>query len=157
MRLRNTMLHSGNLKAVLTTNLQPPIPPPYVPPSAPYPPSASPNTRSFDTHSTPRLPTAPSCHPQFPSLLSHSFALTLPPIPLRKSPFVTVSSTVHREWRSSSLRPSEASEATLAEDTYFRDAKLERRWKYRWKRSHHILGFPNYGNKNTSNGVFLFR
>lgn len=25
MRLRNTMLHSGNLKAVLTTNLQPPI------------------------------------------------------------------------------------------------------------------------------------
>lgn len=27
MRLRNTMLHSGNLKAVLTTNLQP-LPPP---------------------------------------------------------------------------------------------------------------------------------
>lgn len=33
MRLRNTMLHSGNLKAVLTTNLQPPILPPYVSPS----------------------------------------------------------------------------------------------------------------------------
>lgn len=30
MRLRNTMLHSGNLKAVLTTNLQPPMPPPHV-------------------------------------------------------------------------------------------------------------------------------
>jgi len=53
MRLRNTMLHSGNLKAVLTTNLQPPIPPPYV--------SPSPITQySLLRHiPIPRLPTAP--------------------------------------------------------------------------------------------------
>lgn len=58
MRLRNTMLHSGNLKAVLTTNLQPPMPPPHVLSSVPLAPSpflplfrsASTNTRSFDTY-----------------------------------------------------------------------------------------------------------
>lgn len=43
MRLRNTMLHSGNLKAVLTTNLQPPMPPPCMPPSRSFvAPSSSP-------------------------------------------------------------------------------------------------------------------
>lgn len=62
MRLRNTMLHSGNLKAVLTTNLQPPIPPPPCVPSPSSRPSL--NTRSFDTYPSPRLSTAPSRHPR---------------------------------------------------------------------------------------------
>lgn len=58
MRLRNTMLHSGNLKAVLTTNLQPPIPPPLCVPLRQY---------SLLRHipiPPPRLPTAPFCHPR---------------------------------------------------------------------------------------------
>lgn len=54
MRLRNTMLHSGNLKAVLTTNLQPPMPPPHVLPSAVspflFPICVYTNTLSFDTY-----------------------------------------------------------------------------------------------------------
>lgn len=67
MRLRNTMLHSGNLKAVLTTNLQPPIPPPYVwsplslissPPSL-----LSTNTRSFDTYHP------LDCRPHYPAVV----------------------------------------------------------------------------------------
>lgn len=77
MRLRNTMLHSGNLKAVLTTNLQPPIPL-----CAPFPSSVSPHLRLPilipSTHTTPRLPAASPCHPWSLSLLSHSFAFTFP-------------------------------------------------------------------------------
>lgn len=93
MRLRNTMLHSGNLKAVLTTNLQPPIPPPYVssPPISQY---------SLLRH----IPIPPDWRPHHPSrrprplsLLSHSFALTLPLAPPRKSPFAAASSAVRRE------------------------------------------------------------
>lgn len=69
MRLRNTMLHSGNLKAVLTTNLQPPMPPPCMPPSLS---SVLAHLRlpilTASTHTTPRSPAASSC-----SLTSRSF------------------------------------------------------------------------------------
>lgn len=54
MRLRNTMLHSGNLKAVLTTNLQPPRTT-TLRPSISHPP-ASTNARSFDMYHLPPLP-----------------------------------------------------------------------------------------------------
>lgn len=85
MRLRNTMLHSGNLKAVLTTNLQPPIPPPLCVPLRQY---------SLLRHipiPPPRLPTAPSCHP--PGLRRYFLILLLLPpgsrssakIPFRRS------------------------------------------------------------------------
>lgn len=91
MRLRNTMLHSGNLKAVLTTNLQPPIPPPYVS----LPPAPSISQYSLLRHiPIPRSPTTPSRHPRTPSLLSHSFALTLPLAPSRKSPLVAAPSAL---------------------------------------------------------------
>lgn len=85
MRLRNTMLHSGNLKAVLTTNLQPPMCPPSLPISQ----------YSLLRHT----PISPDCrsHPQPPSLLSHSFALTISLTPSRKPPFAAASSTVRRE------------------------------------------------------------
>lgn len=93
MRLRNTMLHSGNLKAVLTTNLQPPIPPPYVSPS----PFAQYSLLRHIPIPSP-LPTAPSCHPHRPpSLFSHSFALTQLPTPSRKSSFDVASSAARRE------------------------------------------------------------
>lgn len=80
MRLRNTMLHSGNLKAVLTTNLQPPIPPPLCVPLRQY---------SLLRHipiPPPRLPTAPSCHP--PGLRRYFLILLLLPwLPLlRENP-----------------------------------------------------------------------
>jgi len=83
MRLRNTMLHSGNLKAVLTTNLQPPIPPPYV--------SSSPITQySFLRHiPIPRLPTAPP--PVF--VVTFSFFCSYPASrPSAKIPFLDRSS-----------------------------------------------------------------
>lgn len=69
MRLRNTMLHSGNLKAVLTTNLQPPIPPLYVSPAP------SPITQySLLRHIPPPIADRTILPPP---LFSHSFALTL--------------------------------------------------------------------------------
>lgn len=92
MRLRNTMLHSGNLKAVLTTNLQPPIPPPLCVPLRQY---------SLLRHipiPPPRLPTAPSCHPRA-FVVTFSFFCSYPgsPAPPRKSRFVAASTAVRRE------------------------------------------------------------
>lgn len=82
MRLRNTMLHSGNLKAVLTTNLQPPIPPPYVwsPLSliSSPPPLLSTNTRFFDTYHP------LDCRPHYPAVSGphRYFLILLPLLPL---------------------------------------------------------------------------
>lgn len=82
MRLRNTMLHSGNLKAVLTTNLQPPIPPPCMPPSTPFG-SLPPSPLSFRaTHL--RLPIlTPSAHTYYPSIAVRAATLSSSPYPHR--------------------------------------------------------------------------
>lgn len=86
MRLRNTMLHSGNLKAVLTTNLQPPIPPS---PMCPPPPILAPSTH---THPSPSiadraiLPPPPGLRRYFLILLlSPWLPISSAKIPFRRS------------------------------------------------------------------------
>lgn len=83
MRLRNTMLHSGNLKAVLTTNLQPPIPPPYV-----SSPSISQYSLLRHIPIPPRLATAPPVPPSPASVVTFSFFCSYPASrPSAKIPF----------------------------------------------------------------------
>lgn len=79
MRLRNTMLHSGNLKAVLTTNLQPPMPPPM----CPLPPPPPPISQYSLLRHIPILP--PTADRTIPSLRRYFLILLLLPClsPLR--------------------------------------------------------------------------
>lgn len=117
MRLRNTMLHSGNLKAVLTTNLQPPILPPMCP-SAPPP---SPISQYSLLRHIPIHPIADRTIPihrrYFLILLLLSFA------PSRKFPFAAASSAVRRQ--STILQVHVRKSTSLADDVCFREARKD--------------------------------
>lgn len=89
MRLRNTMLHSGNLKAVLTTNLQPLIP--LCAPLDPSP-SESTNTHSFDTYH-PAIADRITLPPLIPIVTFSFFCLYLP----LQCSFVVVHSALRHE------------------------------------------------------------